>query len=668
MKKRLNMKKMNQLNNTLTVILILAFATIGQSQNCYEVIANMSGFDTTPYQTELESAACELRNAFPAEFQDQFKVYDLGFYSQNEFMQGGFQSVWDKVVSEIPTDYYLIFGKQSDQSGIYTKFWVDINLPFGNDCIDDVALKSIIDNCKWVTDDKYADLGRNPFNYNAAELEGMNFLKNKIEYIVEYCCTNNLRSTCSNCPDDLAIKRKLLEKGFVEVNIDSFNIDSPVSLTGKNNSKNFLRSSSGLIDASSQVTVYLDNAEWNLNSGLENELAEYPITNMKGVVATNIDMCLTDLYVNIDEDLYDSYDLSIIYFLWTETDLTTNEIVDKKLYFKEKYPEYPETNTEEFTIGSLECHPQFGIYSTTCRPYELPTNLTQQDSGKYFISTEVNGHYHGYRYDGVYHWDELAETEYIDELPQFANDKDDLFNDCGNYLFSEYSDYAKRQSKKSTQDLVKIFERWTKNNVLAGLDEELSSIVNHFYFKNGQTLDWDCSSSFSKYIYSMPTTKLALTEIEEITYDWLVDHNDIDSLFIQEYSRIEDILPNQYPRTLPGGGSSSNFNATAAIAIGGFQGHEFKIISINEQTCANNSSRCYEIEMILTFIDIFGVGTSDRDRGGDLLDRLSDGRVVPGLTQMWLLQHCRNQNSLGFSFMPFEHRVNMGHKFKICLP
>jgi hypothetical protein len=126
---------MNYLRKALTLVLFIVLANIGQTQNCYEVIADMSGFDTSPYQNDLETIACELKNAFPVEFQDQFKVYDFGFYSQNEFMQGGFQAVWDKVVSEIPTDYYLIFGKQSDQTGIYTKFWVDIKLPFGDDCM-----------------------------------------------------------------------------------------------------------------------------------------------------------------------------------------------------------------------------------------------------------------------------------------------------------------------------------------------------------------------------------------------------------------------------------------------------------------------------------------------------------------------------------------------------
>ena len=365
----------------------------------------MSGFDVAPFQTELEIAACELKQAFPPEFQDQFKVYDFGFYSQNEFTQGEFQAVWDKVIAEIPTEYYLIFGKQSDQTGVYTKFWVDANFPFGIDCMDEIALQSLIDNVRWTTDDEYTKLGRTPFNYSRAEKAGIISLKNKIEYIVQYCCNSNLRSTCSNCPDDLTIQRKLLEKGFIEVDIDSFSIDSPSSLTAKGSSRNFLSSSTAIVDASSEIGVYLEGAEWNLNIGLSNELSSYPIENIKGVVATNTDMCLTDLYLNINNDFYDTFDLSVIYVLWTKKDSTTLEILDQKLYFKEKFPEYPIGDPETFNLGSLGCHPQFGIYNNNCNSYPKPTNVTAQDSGKYIISTDVNGHFYGYRYDGNYYWD-----------------------------------------------------------------------------------------------------------------------------------------------------------------------------------------------------------------------------------------------------------------------
>jgi len=196
---------MKHLNSHLLLTLLIAFSIVGQSQNCYNVIADMSGIDIKPYQEQLETAACELVEAIPSQFRDQFKVYDFEFYSLNENMEGGFQTIWDKVINEIPTEYYLIYGKQSDHNGIFSKFWVDIKLPFDQSCIDNITLQNIVDNTRWSTEDEYANNGKNPFNYSSAEIIGMNYLKEKINYIVLNCCVDNLPSICSNCPDDLTI-------------------------------------------------------------------------------------------------------------------------------------------------------------------------------------------------------------------------------------------------------------------------------------------------------------------------------------------------------------------------------------------------------------------------------------------------------------------------------
>ncbi|HMQ70746.1 MAG TPA: hypothetical protein PKC58_17350, partial [Ignavibacteria bacterium] len=271
------------------------------------------------------------------------------------------------------------------------------------------------------------------------------------------------------------------------------------------------------------------------------------------------------------------------------------------------------------------------------------------------------------------HWDELTKTEYLDELPQYADDRDDASNDCDFYDFDDYSDYAKRQSRKSTADLIKVFERWTKNNILVGMEDELEKIIQHYYFQNGEPLEWSCESTFSKYIYGMPVIKNSLIDLQLIIANWLYTHSDLDSLFVIEYDLIRDIL-GAHPsanriRSVPGGGEASWTKATAAIAIGGFQGHELKVTKMSQVTC-NGYNRCYEIEIIFTIIDIFGAGTTDRDRGGPWNSQIpifGDNRI-PGLTEMWLLQHCRNQNSIGYKFIPFKHRVNMGHIFKICIP
>ena len=92
----------------------------------------MSGFDTSPYQDELETAARELRSSLPEQYRDQFKVYDFGFYSITEFTSGGFEEVWDKIKLDVQqqSPYYLLFGKITTSiEGIYSQIWVDFKLP-----------------------------------------------------------------------------------------------------------------------------------------------------------------------------------------------------------------------------------------------------------------------------------------------------------------------------------------------------------------------------------------------------------------------------------------------------------------------------------------------------------------------------------------------------------
>ncbi len=219
---------MKHLNNTLILFFIIAFLGIGKAQNCYEVIADMSGIDISQYQTELENAACELKQAFPPEFQDQFKVYDFGFYSLTEFVEGGFQAVWDKVVSEVPTEYYLIFGKQSDHTGIYTKFWVALKLPDRNIffCIDELS-PNLRDNLtsryEAIANEIHEANEKNPSMYYKAEIQVMEELS---EYILglKDCCEYEFRNatSCSACVLSASqYERKLNKAGLMALDVES---------------------------------------------------------------------------------------------------------------------------------------------------------------------------------------------------------------------------------------------------------------------------------------------------------------------------------------------------------------------------------------------------------------------------------------------------------------
>ena len=108
------------------------FLTQMQAQNCFVRMFDAGGF--TPEQaqlTALQNASCELRDSLPIAFRDSFKVFDFGFYLHNENMIGGYPEMFQKAIESVQqqSKYYLLFGKQTDATGIYNKFWVVLKLP-----------------------------------------------------------------------------------------------------------------------------------------------------------------------------------------------------------------------------------------------------------------------------------------------------------------------------------------------------------------------------------------------------------------------------------------------------------------------------------------------------------------------------------------------------------
>ncbi len=107
-----------------TLLLLLLSLLWGASvkSQCYIQLGEYSGFDTSPYFEGLDAVACDLVRSLPPEFQNQFRVYDFGFYSLNEYMAGGVDQIWQDAIrqAEQRTPYYLIFGKESNIGGIYS--------------------------------------------------------------------------------------------------------------------------------------------------------------------------------------------------------------------------------------------------------------------------------------------------------------------------------------------------------------------------------------------------------------------------------------------------------------------------------------------------------------------------------------------------------------------
>ncbi len=207
------MEKRNQKILILVFFLGINFALSGQlnSQNCYVQLFDGSGITPSQYQLDiLEKAACRLRDSLPVAFQNSFKVYDFGFYLHNQTMVGGYPEMFQLAITQVESQsqYYLLFGKQTDKIGVYTKFWVALKLPNQGIfyCIDefspsfrgDLTTKyGIITNAIHDANEKFY------FRYHEAEIAAMDSLRSYVTALKQCCIPpepNQRRGpTCSSC-------------------------------------------------------------------------------------------------------------------------------------------------------------------------------------------------------------------------------------------------------------------------------------------------------------------------------------------------------------------------------------------------------------------------------------------------------------------------------------
>lgn|GEM_PF-1108374 len=184
-----------RINNTkvpLTVTLLL-LQLLTFAQPCYIRLTDASGVNTDTYQPMLEAAACSLRAVFPSEFQQSFKVYDVGFYLHNT-VTAGYPQVFEMARNDVDAQspYYLLFGKQTDKMGIYTRFWVDLKLPTTGkfECIDLLSPTlrgDIKKKIEYVTVTTYAHDGNQFSQYDLAEATAMAALQKIVADFVECC-------------------------------------------------------------------------------------------------------------------------------------------------------------------------------------------------------------------------------------------------------------------------------------------------------------------------------------------------------------------------------------------------------------------------------------------------------------------------------------------------
>jgi hypothetical protein len=119
----------------ITPLLVLLLACFASAQSFIPLTrTDASGVTLTADEVNrIESAAQQAIEVLPSADRSSFKVYDASFYVHSEVTAGGILPVWAQVWSEAESDpyseYYLIFGRESNSQGANTRIRVKLKLP-----------------------------------------------------------------------------------------------------------------------------------------------------------------------------------------------------------------------------------------------------------------------------------------------------------------------------------------------------------------------------------------------------------------------------------------------------------------------------------------------------------------------------------------------------------
>lgn len=202
------------------MLLLFVFGlTTTDAQSCYVFKDEASGYNVQARQAELEAKACELVAAFDStDFANQFKVFSFGFYMQLESYDGysypqAFLDMQAQVQQESP--YYLLIGRQSDPSGVFTKYWVEVKLPISGifSCANTELLNVLETRILVAIESEYSSGGKSPSNFFQAEIKGMEVLQNYVLSRKDCCSTQN-RNICDDCVDYNTLQEILLYRGY----------------------------------------------------------------------------------------------------------------------------------------------------------------------------------------------------------------------------------------------------------------------------------------------------------------------------------------------------------------------------------------------------------------------------------------------------------------------
>jgi len=172
------------------------------AQTGFNQLPDATGFaDNIPQHTldSLESASQSLREAMPQEFQNDFAVYELGFYSHHRSFTGGIPDVLATAIdSRISSSYYLLFGREFNADGDLEKVWIELELPHTADfCYWE---EGTLSHLKFMTELRANEAKGNSgiFTIFTSMKDAIDYMEGRVAQLVD-CCGAASREECGLC-------------------------------------------------------------------------------------------------------------------------------------------------------------------------------------------------------------------------------------------------------------------------------------------------------------------------------------------------------------------------------------------------------------------------------------------------------------------------------------
>lgn len=630
---------------------IIFFSKISTGQNCHIEKTDASGYNTVPFQAILETASCNLRNSLPADLASQFKVIEYGFYLMSPSTIEGIPPVFEiaKADAILESPYYLLIAKQTDQTAVYSKFWIDIKLPNTGQfaCITESVQATIKEMVALKIEETYSKLGRDIFQYAEAEVAGINYLTSILTSIATGNC----------CPISLTeIENILLSRGYdyIPAKIK----ERTISAKPPSNAQKINNSIENYADLLSEFEGEVGFEDLIHPLSEEIDRASEAGIMAKGYLTKNKNLC-EPIGKQILEGFANDYFMHIHYSENPDT------LKPGKIFFKtKKGPKIVAVNLPEIEIvatGNCNApHPLPPPYVYVPNQWSPPLN---------YAITKHQDKYYGFHTVGG-SWQPSDSVEYYRRKPFEPTENDHTWGDGGatrTVLGDEVIKYEpsfeawRLQHSTATQKLEDEFYKF-----LCGIGddfkEERFKIFKQLKYANfnppssnttGSSLNWDCTSRVSTNLHDFPQVKAGIDEVHTVIKNWLKTHNDLDGLFLDDanfdgftnYVNLSDIT-----------------HLWTYQAFGWTQGIRVQVKSFKRSySTPCLQSKAYEVEMLYTLYDVFGNGVSDAKK-----------TWFPGLVELWVLQHYRNYNCPGFAgpaYIPItNHTVEIIDKSIICVP